>query len=166
MFNLKITMPTYRLNNYKNFHVFGELQVSAEVDVLSEGYQDLKLKVDELLRSVEAENQVVLDLASLHQKIVSQTRVLHRLEEKIIAAEEQLQRLEAFLKLLGINPASYSLGIDNKVLRPILEARSTEVKAETEAEVDPIPFDEDSEDEDSEDEDSEDERRRLKDSYF
>jgi hypothetical protein len=150
MFHLKIAIPTYKRDTFHNLQSPGELQVSAEVDVLSEGYQDLKLKLDELLRSIEAENQIVLDLASLHDNIAAKTRTLNRLENDIIAARKQLQKLEAFLQLLGISPTSHYLDIDNKVLRPILEARSTEVKAETEAEVDSTSFDEGSEYEDSE----------------
>ncbi|WP_341730880.1 hypothetical protein [Microcoleus sp. EPA2] len=150
MFNLKIAVPTYKRDTFHNFQSPGELQVSAEVDVLSEGYQDLKLKLDELMRLVETENQIVLDLAGLHEKIVDKTKELKRLEGDITAARNQLQKLEAFLQLLGINPKSHYLDIDNKVLRPILEARSTDVKTETEVEVDSTSFDEDSEYEDSE----------------
>lgn len=138
MFYLKITMPTYLRDTYKNLHGSGEIQVSAEVDVLSEGYSALKAELNELLRRCEAENEIVADLAELSSQVDLKTKTLKRLKEDIVLAKNQLQRLQAFLRHLGINPNDYRLDIDNTILQPTLQITATEEKGE---EIDPIPFD-------------------------
>ncbi|MEZ2318860.1 MAG: hypothetical protein ACBR15_07565 [Microcoleus sp.] len=138
MFSLKITLPTYKPNDYNNLCVSGELQVSAEVDTLSDGYAVLKNQLDQLLKETQAENQIVLDLQNLQSEIDQKTTTLKRVNQDLESARAQLKRLKKFLALLGINPSQYSLEINDRVLQAV--TLDEEVVA-AEAEVDPIPFD-------------------------
>ncbi|MEZ2226880.1 MAG: hypothetical protein ACBR50_11490 [Microcoleus sp.] len=138
MFSLKITLPTYKPNDYNNLCVSGELQVSAEVDTLSDGYAALKNQLDQLLKETQAENQIVVDLKNLQSEIELKKTTLKRVNQDLESAKAQLKRLKKFLSLLGINPFQYSLEIDDRVLQAVT---LDEEVVSAEAEVDPIPFD-------------------------
>lgn len=137
MFSLKIVLPTYKLESYDYLQV-GELQVSADVDTLSEGYAALKNQVGQLLKETQAENKIVVDLQNLQSEIDQKTITLKRVNKDLESARVQLKRLKKFLALLGINPSQYSLEIDDRVLQAVI--LDDEVVA-AEADVDPIPFD-------------------------
>ncbi len=141
MFNIKISVPTYKVNSWGQLNAQGEIVVSAEVDNLSEGYQALKTQIDELLIQSNAENQIVIDIQELSLQIDRRQASLKNLSQKIDTARAQLQRLEKFLRRLGIDPQSYSLEISSN---PTLDAAIMDEPKEfvaVEAEVDPIPFD-------------------------
>ncbi len=99
----------------------------------------MKAQIDELLKEASAENRLVLDLKELERKCENKQRSLDILQDKINVARQQLRRMEDFLKRLGINPASYTLMIDEKVA---LNAATADSSGDVvEAEVDPIPLD-------------------------
>lgn len=55
MFNLKIQVNTYVENKmWRRLDKSGEIEISAEVDALSERYENVKLQVNELLEKVNA----------------------------------------------------------------------------------------------------------------
>ncbi|WP_293157766.1 MULTISPECIES: hypothetical protein [unclassified Microcoleus] len=138
MVNIKISIPTYKANSWGQLDKQGEVQISAEVDSLSDGYAALKAQIDELLTQTNAENQIVVNLQKLGNEIDRRESTLRMLNDKIKTARAQMQRLEKFLRRLGINPATYSLDINSHALESAGEA---EESVEVEAEVDPIPFD-------------------------
>jgi chromosome segregation ATPase len=140
MFNVKISVPTYQANSWGQLDKQGEVQISADVDSLSQEYPVMKAQIDELLKEANAENRLVLDLKELERKCENKQRSLDILQDKINIARQQLRRLETFLKRLGIDPTSYTLIVDEKVaLRAATTDDSGEVVA-VEAEVDSIPF--------------------------
>jgi chromosome segregation ATPase len=140
MFNVKNSVPTYQANSWGQLDKQGEVQISADVDSLSQEYPVMKVQIDELLKEASAENRLVLDLKELERKCENKQRSLDILQDKINVARQQLRRMEDFLKRLGIDPASYTLIIDEKVA---LNAATTDESDDfvVEAEVDPIPFD-------------------------
>jgi seryl-tRNA synthetase len=140
MFNIKISIPTYKANSWGQLDKQGELQISSETYSLSDGYAAVKVQVDELLAQANAENQIVVNLQKLGNEIDRREATLRTLNDKIQTARVQLQRLEKFLKRLGINPAGYSLDISNHALESATDGE-TEESVAVEAEVDPIPFD-------------------------
>lgn len=142
MFNVKISVPTYRLNTWGHLDKQGEVELSAEVDALSDGYAALKEQVDELLAQVKAENRVVTELGTINSEIDKSQKTLRRLNERIDAAKSQLERLEKFLRRLGIDPNSYSLDINSN---PALDAAIDEPAVAVEVETYPIPFDSETE---------------------
>lgn len=140
MFSLKINIPTYKSNSWGQLEKHGDLQVSSNVDSLSDGYAALKVQIDELLAQVNAENQIVIDLHQLVSEIDSRQTTLRHLNQKIEVAKAQLQKLERFLRRLGIDPTSYLLDISsNPALDAAIMDEPEAVAAEVE--VDPIPFD-------------------------
>jgi chromosome segregation ATPase len=140
MFSIKISIPTYKANSWGQLDRQGEVQISAEVDSLLDGYTALKVQVDELLAQANAENQIVVNLQKLGDEINRRETTLRRLDDEIETARTQLQKLEKFLRRLGINPAAYSLDISNHALESAMDDE-TEESVAVEAEVDPIPFD-------------------------
>src|SRR4028119_19591 len=144
MFNVKISVPTYQANSWGQIDKQGEVQISADVDSLSQEYPVMKAQIDELLKEVSAENRLVLDLKELERKCENKQRSLNILQDKINIARQQLQRMEDFLKRLGINPASYTLMISSDIaLKAATIDESDDVVVE--AFVDPIPFDSEAE---------------------
>jgi chromosome segregation ATPase len=136
---IKISVPTYTANSWGQLDKQGEIEVSAEVDSLSEGYTALKTQIDELLTQTNAENKIVTDIQIINSQIDRRKKILRDLDEKTERAKAQLQRLEKFLRRLGINPTDYSLEISTNPALDAATDKSEEVVA-VEAEVDPIPF--------------------------
>ena len=140
MINIKISVPTYKSNSWGQLDKHGEVQISSDVDSLSSGYFLLKTQIDELLSQANAENQIVLDLQKLGSEVDSRRQdTLRNLNQKIDVAKSQLQRLEKFLRRLGIDPTSYHLDINSAFLDSVTVDEPESVYVE--AEVDPIPFD-------------------------
>ena len=139
MYNLKISVNAYTANNWRNLEKNGEIEISAEVDALSEDYEKLKLQVNELLAKVNAENRLISDLHQVEQELQSKQKTLKDFNEALTRTKAQLNRLNGFLKRLGINPNDYSLEINTPSLGT---ATADDSGADMEVEVDPIPFDE------------------------
>ena len=138
--NVKISVPTYQANSWGQLDKQGEVQISADVDSLSQEYPRIKSQIDELLKEASAENRLILDLKDLERKCENKQRSLNILQDKINVARKQLRRMEDFLKRLGIDPASYTLMISEDIA---LKAAATDESDDVvvEAKVDPIPFD-------------------------
>jgi len=104
----------------------------------------MKGQIDELLKESSAKNRLVLDLKVLERQCQNKQKSLDILQDKINIARQQLQRMEDFLKRLGINPASYTLMISSDIaLKAATIDESDDVVVE--AFVDPIPFDSEAE---------------------
>lgn len=138
---LKISIPVYKRSSWGAFSEQGTIEVStaADSDTLSDSYEGLKLQIEDLLLKMQAESLIVTDLQQLYSEIDRRQGTLRDLNEKIDAAKTQWQRLEKFLRRLGIDPTSYSLDISNHVLESAIDEPEEAVAVE--AEVDPIPFD-------------------------
>ena len=139
MINIKISVPTYKSNSWGQLDKHGEVEINSDVDSLSGGYFLLKAQIDELLTQVNAENQMVLDFQKLDSEVDRRKNTLRNLNQKIDVAKSQLQRLEKFLRRLGIDPTSYHLDINSVVLDAAVD--ESEETFIVEAEVDPILFD-------------------------
>lgn len=142
MFNVKISLPTYTKNSWGRLDKQGEVQISSDVNSLSEEYPRIKAQVDELLEKANAENRLILDLELLEAAREKKQNSLDDLDNKIEQARHQLRLLENFLKRLGIDPRAYTytLNISDELA---LKAATTDDSGDVvvEAEVDPIPFD-------------------------
>jgi hypothetical protein len=141
MFSIRISIPVYKANSWGQLDKQGEIVVSSEVDSLSEGYAALKVQIEELLTQTNAENKIVVDLQILNSEIDRRKTIWQNLNQKIKVARNQLERLQKFLRRVGINPTDYTLKISSD---PDLDAATDEpeeVVAVEAAEVDPIPFD-------------------------
>jgi chromosome segregation ATPase len=142
MLNVKISVPTYKANSWGRLDQKGEVEISSEVNSLSEDYPRIKAQVDELLEKANAENRLILDLESLEAAREKEQNTLDDLQNRIEQAHHQLRLLENFLKRLGIDPRAYTYTLnisDDLALKTATTEESDDVAVEVE--VDPIPFD-------------------------
>lgn len=113
------SIATYKADSYNYLQISGQLQVSADVDNLSDGYVALKNQVDQLLKQTQSENQIVLDLEKLQLEVNQKTLTLKKLNQDLEFVKAKLKKLKKFLALLGINPLQYALKIDDRVLQAV-----------------------------------------------
>jgi hypothetical protein len=140
MFNVTISIPTYKSNGWGRLDKQGEVQISSEVNSLSEEYPRIKAQVDELLEKANAENRLILNLESLESACEKKQNTLDDLQDRIEQARHQLGLLENFLKRLGIDPRAYTYTLnisDDLALKTATNDKSDVV----EVEIDPILFD-------------------------
>ena len=85
---LEIAVPVYRKDKWARLERDGKIQVSSEVDTLSEGYPALKKELDALLTKVDAETRLAEDALTLQLQIEEKTRKLAALALDIERASE------------------------------------------------------------------------------
>ena len=138
MFNVKISIPTYQAGSSRRFYEQGEVQISFDVDNLSEKYLVMKAQVDQLLKDLGAENRLILEVEELEAKREKVQSELLFLQNHINLAQKQLRRLENFLNRLGIDPRAYTetLHISDNV--SLKAANSDDSDNLVEAQVSPI----------------------------
>lgn len=108
MLNVKISIPTYQADSSRRFYEQGEIQISSDVDNLSAEYPIIKAQLDEMLRALNAENRLILDVEALEAKREKVQSEVHLLQNRINVAKKQLRRVEKFLTRLGIDPRAYT----------------------------------------------------------
>ena len=113
---LKISIPIYKRNQWRNLEKDGRVEVSSEVDNLSEGYQSLKLEVDKLLSEINAENRLAKEVHELESEIEDKALKLKYLVKDIEKATEHYENLKIFLERLGIDPIAPRLTFDKRFL--------------------------------------------------
>ena len=141
MFKVKISIPSYKSNGWGRLDKHGEVEISSDVNILSEEYPRMKAQVDELLEKANAENRLVLDWEAVKLKCEKSQDTLDDLQDKIKQARYQLRLLENFLKRLGIDPRTYTYTLNISDDLALKAANNDESDNVVEAEVDPIPFD-------------------------
>jgi FtsZ-binding cell division protein ZapB len=113
---LEISVPVYRRDRWNRLEKDGKIQVSSEVDTLSEGYKPLKHELDILLAQVDAETRLAETAETLQLEIDEKTRKLSRLAQDIERASEHYESLKIFLQNLGIDPTKKQLTFDKHLL--------------------------------------------------
>jgi len=113
---LEISVPVYRKDRWHRLERDGKIQVSSEVDTLSEGYESLKQELDKLLTQVDAETRLAETAIQLQLEIDEKTRHLTRIAQDIERASEHYQNLKVFLQNLGIDPSKKQLTFDKHLL--------------------------------------------------
>ena len=93
---LEISVPVYRRDRWGRLERDGKIQVSSEVDTLSEGYKSLKQELDVLLAQVEAETRLAQTVMELEEEIDKKTYTLTRLSQDIERASEHYKNLKIF----------------------------------------------------------------------
>jgi len=89
------------------------------------------------LAKVNAENRLISDLHQLEQELQSKQETLKNFNEELKRTKAQINRLNGFLKRLGIDPNDYTLEINTPRLG---SATTDDSDAVVEVGVDPIPF--------------------------
>ena len=113
---LEISVPVYRRDKWNRLERDGKLQVSSEVDTLSEGYPALKKELDALLEKVDAETRLADKVLELQLEIEEKTRKLAELTQDIEKASEHYKNLKIFLENLGVDPNKKQLTFDTHLL--------------------------------------------------
>ena len=113
---LEIAVPVYRKDKWGRLERDGKIQVSSEVDSLSEGYLALKKELDDLLTQVNAETRLAGTALSLQLEIEEKTRKLNELKQDIGLAAEHYANFQTFLQNLGIDPKKKQLTFDKHLL--------------------------------------------------
>lgn len=138
---LKISLPVYKKDKWERLDKNGKIEVSSEVDNLSDGYESLKIQIDNLLAELDGQNRLAHDCEKLNDEVNEKTRVLKNLTRNIEIATAHYESLRFFLNHLGIDPDARPghLTFDQELL--LQDASHTEEVFNVEVEVDPIPFD-------------------------
>jgi len=113
---LEISVPVYRRDRWGRLEKDGKIQVSSEVDTLSEGYKSLKQELDALLTEVDAETRLAETGLRLQLEIDENTRKLTELAKDIELASEHYKNFKVFLQNLGIDPIKKQLTFDKHLL--------------------------------------------------
>ena len=113
---LEISVPVYRKDKWARLEKDGKIQVSSEVDTLSEGYPALKKELDALLTKVDAETRLAETALNLQLEIEEKTRKLATLAQDIERASEHYKNLKIFLQNLGVDPNKKQLTFDTHLL--------------------------------------------------
>ena len=113
---LEISVPVYKRDRWGRLERDGKIQVSSEVDTLSEGYQLLKKELDDWLAKIDAETRLAETAEALQFDIEEKTRKLTGIAQDIERASEHYKSLKIFLQNLGIDPNKKQLTFDKHLL--------------------------------------------------
>jgi len=113
---LKISIPIYRRDRWNRLELDGKVEVSSEVDTLSEGHKSLKQEIDALLAQLDSETRLAETAMTLQLEIDEKTRKLSLLAQDIERASEHYKNLKVFLENLGIDPSKKQLTFDKHLL--------------------------------------------------
>jgi len=113
---LEISVPVYKRDRWGRLERDGKIQVSSEVDTLSEGYQLLKKELDDWLAKIDAETRLAETAEALQFDIEEKTRKLTEIAQDIERASEHYKSLKIFLQNLGIDPNKKQLTFDKHLL--------------------------------------------------
>jgi DNA repair exonuclease SbcCD ATPase subunit len=113
---LEIAVPVYRRDRWGRLERDGKIEVSSEVDTLSEGYKALKQELDALLNQVNAETRLAETALKLQEEIDTKTYALTRLAQDIERASEHYKNLKILLEILGIDHTKKQLTFDTNLL--------------------------------------------------
>jgi chromosome segregation ATPase len=106
MVNLKISVPIYELSAFNKLaHHAATVEISSDVDSLSEGYTALKSKINDLLRDANLQARLAGEIGDLEATIAAKKGTLEAMESRIQRATEQYERLREFLRNMGIEAA-------------------------------------------------------------
>lgn len=113
---LEIAIPVYRRDRWNRLERDGKIQVSSEVDTLSEGYKSLKQELDALLAQVDAETRLAQTALELQEEIDKKNYTLTRLAQDIEKASEHYKNLKILLENLGVDITKKQLTFDTHLL--------------------------------------------------
>ena len=93
---LKISLPVYKKYQWERLEKDGKIEVSSEVDSLTDGYEFLKIQIDNLLSELDAQNRLADDADKLEREIQQKTHTLKSLVKDIEKATKHYEKLRFF----------------------------------------------------------------------
>jgi len=113
---LKISLPVSRKDRWTRLELDGKIEVSSEVDTLSEGYKSLKKEIDLLLAQLDAETRLAETAEALQLEIDGKTSKLIARSQDIERASEHYENFKMFFENLGLDPRKKQLTFDKHLL--------------------------------------------------
>jgi len=113
---LKISLPVYKIDKWDRLEKDGKIEVSSEVDSLSDGYESLKIQIDNLLAKLDSSIRLADDASKLETEIAQKAYTLKNLTRDIEKATEHYENLRLFLERLGVDPIAPRLTFDKRFL--------------------------------------------------
>jgi len=126
---LEISVPVYRKDKWDRLEKGGKIQVSSEVDTLSDGYKQLKKEIDDLMAEIDGQTRLADEIDSLQCEIINKSHTLSRLVTDIERATEHYKNLKILLTSLGVDPTQKRLTIDTQFLLSDASVAEVEVIA-------------------------------------
>jgi hypothetical protein len=124
---LKITLPIYKADKWDRLEKDGKIEVSSDVDSLSDGYEMLKQQIDKLLSELDAQNRLAENSQTLERQIMNQAHTLKILTQDIELATQHYESLKLFLQNMGIDPSTSRLTFDKKFLLKAASVSQVEI---------------------------------------
>ncbi|MEG4323657.1 MULTISPECIES: hypothetical protein [unclassified Microcoleus] len=124
---LKISVPLYKKHKWERLERGGKIEVSSEVDNLADGYESLKIQIDNLIAELDGQNRLADNCHQLEDQIQEKTQTLEALVKDIEQATKHYEDLKFFLRRLGVDPTANRLTLDEKFLRQYAPASQVEV---------------------------------------
>ena len=113
---LKISLPVYKIDKWDRLEKDGKIEVSSEVDSLGDGYESLKIQIDNLLAKLDSSIRLADDASKLETEIAQKAYTLKNLTRDIEKATEHYENLRLFLERLGVDPIAPRLTFDKRFL--------------------------------------------------
>ena len=113
---LKISLPVYKIDKWDRLEKDGKIEVSSEVDSLSDGYESLKIQIDNLLAKLDSSIRLADDASKLETEIAQKAYTLKNLTRDIEKATKHYENLRLFLERLGVDPIAPRLTFDKRFL--------------------------------------------------
>lgn len=126
MTHLKISVPVYKKGKWDSFHKKGKIEVTSDVDNLSEGYEALKNQIDKLLAELDASTRLAETARNMELEIEEKAHVLNSLKKDIERATQHYEDLKVFLTAWGVDQSAMWLTFDKRLL--LSEASAAEVE--------------------------------------
>ena len=124
---LKISIPIYKIDKWDRLEKDGKIEVSSEVDSLTDGYESLRIQIDNLLAQLDASVRLADDASKLETEIAQKAYTLKNLTRDIEKATEHYENLRLFLERLGVDPIAPRLTFDKRFL--LQDASVTQIEA-------------------------------------
>ncbi|MEG4851744.1 hypothetical protein QUB10_12610 [Microcoleus sp. B5-D4] len=125
--HLSITIPVYKKDRWDRTERDGKLEVSSDVDSLSEGYEALKQQLDKLLAELDAQNRLADNAFAFDNQITQKAYTLKRITDDIERATSHYNDLKLLLKALGIDLMQSRLTFDKELLLNAASVAEVEV---------------------------------------
>ena len=133
---IKINIPIYKKNEWGSFDRKGKLQISSDVEAISEGYAALKKEIDQLISEMDGSVRLAGSLNEMKTEIITAAQTLERLKRDIDKATRHYESLKLFLNQFGVDTQASRLTFDGRLrLESSSEAAVEVLSAEEESEI-------------------------------
>jgi len=113
--HIKIRIPVYKKNDWGSFDRQGKVEVSSDVEALSEGYEALKGEIDQLVSEMDGSIRLAGSLHEMETNIKTAAQTLEQLKRDIDKATRHYESLKLFLKQFGVDPQASRLTFDERL---------------------------------------------------